>query len=142
MRADRHSIGQIFPQVRACSELALLLTTQAWLTGGMLTSIMIRIDDQLIGRKVQVQIVDAQSANPGYGRFEVVADADHVSVCKPPHRKHIAYRLVSEATSDCHPGRQHRTQTMLMTSPRNHCIRPDAISALRVMGITGNYSAA
>ena len=42
---------------------------------------------------VQLQIVDPQSANPGYGRFQLVRDADHVNVCKPPHRKHISYRL-------------------------------------------------
>lgn len=40
-----------------------------------------------------MQIVDETSANPGYGRFQLVQDADHVNVNKPPHRKHITYRL-------------------------------------------------
>ena len=42
---------------------------------------------------MQVQIVEPQSANPGYGRFEIIAEADHITLCKPPHRKHVAYRL-------------------------------------------------
>ena len=42
---------------------------------------------------MQVQIVDAEAANPGYGRFQLMADCNHVDVCKPPHRKHLAYQL-------------------------------------------------
>ena len=49
---------------------------------------------------LQMQIVDPQAANPGYGRFELVADADHVNVCKPAHRKHMAYRLTKSLILD------------------------------------------
>ena len=37
--------------------------------------------------------MDAEAANPGYGRFQLMADCNHVDVCKPPHRKHLAYQL-------------------------------------------------
>ena len=89
-----HSIGQLFPQVHGSACMRLALASQSTssaqhkllcaLTAAALTACVCG---------VQMQIVDESSANPGYGRFQLVQDADHVNVNKPPHRKHITCRL-------------------------------------------------
>ena len=78
----------------SCAALAETLAVQSSVKSGSVYAVIdVRVH-------VQVQIVDAEAANPGYGRFQLIPDANHVDVCKPPHRKHLSYQLTRSFISD------------------------------------------
>jgi hypothetical protein len=48
-----------------------------------------------------VRIVPPAAANPGYGAFEVVPNADHINVCKPDSRDDARYVLARDFVLRC-----------------------------------------
>ena len=55
----------------------------------------------IAGLPLRMVVVPPEAANPGYGSFMVLPEADHIDVCKPCARADPAYALVASFLHQC-----------------------------------------